>query len=1605
MAKEQIYNKNIVEFNSGIDLDTPPYSQIRGTRRFTLNAIEESRDGRQGTVQNEESNYVCSLFPAGYYPSGDTYIEDDTSVIILTNPTLDKTDIGILGKDNIYRSLVNTGVLLTKITHQCDIKYRLRRGNERVIYWVDGYNFARTLNLDRLYNFYNKTYEDYLKNGGDPTLFIGDKWDVNSFNLIKTYKSIPTFNNVQVLEGGNILPGSYNFGIQLVDEDLNPTAWITTSNTVNIYNDSTANPYERIRGSRNVTSNSQSFPRASKTIKLTLGAMDLSFPYYRVAIIRAAGNNGEPEKVLASDLHSTSQSTFLYTGNDANLSEVAIEDILIENEIIFAPKHIEQLENRLILANGRGKEINWCDFQKFASKIGSDLVTKEVILNSVQSDPNVKNAKSTFIYRGNMPGEVYSYGIVYIFPDTLSPAFHIPGPNVLSSSEILGHELSDSYLDIHSCVTDNYWGRDALGETLVGKPIRHHKFPFRKDIGIPLVSSTSSTTNITRYRLKATITLNPDWTPPPNVYPEVGGDPAVIDYSFIYQVNGAGSISSFNGILVDTNLGDDILIYDDSVPLDFYVADPSHLRLDPTCELAVTYQIGGNHRFLINQTYESYVLSSVQNADIGEIFGISFSRIERPHPECIGFYIVRNERTEDDRLIVDTALLGPMTEFLQYKSFGLIMPKQYYHVDNCGRGADSAKVLGYYNRASWFFNPEFQYFQKKTEFDDTVVEGSWNEDVVTMPTISNVTNSSCNTGGSRGVYINDVQAGTTYNPDVNKSKDKDDDGFDLIIGYRNTDVSFALNDSAIDLPDKERILYLNSASYQNYNDNTFYNVSVDNKIGMYITGTDIDTGLFYDTDTKKNSLIYAALTKANLTAYSNFLTRPYYKEHNNPVLFGDNTEVDGFDVFNGDAQISAFNFVSSVYYDIVVGDFPKKSSLWRIIVGAFLVVVATVVTIITAGAAAPIAASVAIAAIGALAISYGVSLAMSGFKIEQLQLMAETDYKKGLKDTITDGGVFETVREEVENEDDTIRWFADRVSNIYMESSVPFGLRSGLTSGVTDFTNSPVAYDEAGFRSYLTEKLTTVDSQQGSGRLYKGYATSEVYDMNLDYMRFNKQKIFFHLALEYDCCSSDKEIFPLRRWFSQQSFQEEKIDNYRVFLSNNYSDMEGEHGEITDMYTLGNNLYMHTREALWHQPANVQERTTNDIVSFIGTGDFLSILPRKIVDDRLGSAGTQHKWATIKTRNGVIFVNETEGKIYLHSQGLTDESVKGLRNWFEENLKSNLATQLYNKFGVEFPNQNNPSNPDGIGYLSTYDTRYERVLITKRDYFIIEEQFSRLVESTTPMAGVLSYNPVTGIFYNGLDKLRLSNKDFFENKSWTISYKFKSGEGKRFPWSSWHSYIPTYYIHSQNNLYSFDGLNGASIYKYGLRGSYGTFFGVKYPFIVEGVAKSPQDRLLEDITLCTEARMWDTTRKQFFDRRWITFDSIIIYNESGQCSGELQMVVKDTQPNPQLWYQQQLQSTTASILITRKDRDWHINGFRDWAIAEGAVFSTSWDDIRDSYYIDKVLNNSIIAFNKSWYDLNGFRDKYVVFRLKFNNFVNVNLILNYILDTEQISER
>lgn len=1626
---------NINKPFKGLHTDNNPSEQPENTYRYALNAINETKDGEQTSLSNEGSNYSCTTIPDNYTIIGDKYMEDSTSVLFLVNRFNNRQEIGILKKDNSYETIVNTKSLNFNIANQIDATYRLRRGNERVIYWVDGLNKARSFNLDRVHNYYTQAYQNYLQAGGDPNLYTLEKWDGASFDLIKSYTKIPYFQNVQILNYGNIKPGSYNFAIQYIDEDLNPTEWINVSNTVNIYNSSLDSTYENIRGSYNVN-DYQKFNEANKSIKLTIANIDDSYPYYRIAIIQANEGIGKVNKVLLSSQQSSNVGTFTYSGNDGVFEEISVNEIRIEKETLFKPKHIEQLENRLVLANTEGLNYNWCNFQKYASKVDTMLATKDVILNNIQSEPNVKNGKSTFFFRGYMPGEVYSFGIVYIMKDnSLSPVFHIPGKsstNTVSTMEV--YNSNYTYPDIHNCITNDYWGEDVMGNPLLGEKVRHHKFPSRQKSGIPLITSTNSVVNFNRYKLKIRIKLKPD-----KPYPlDTSDNPIIIDYQANYQITGS-PVASYVNTFTQSQLGLVIEILDVTLPVGgglTLLYPPDYTNLDPSCELITDYMIPGDEYFDIEYLpIEVTPFNSVANATQSKIYGIEFSNIEKPHPDVIGFYIVRNEVFDDDKLIIDNCIVGPNVVQDNYKAFTHITP--------------AFPTSKFDNKSVWFFSPEVNFKQRLVQFNDIDVQGYYQTSYIQRPA------QLFDTGGDPiiGVYIEDVQAGTSYNPEVHKKRDKDSDGFSLQCAYKTS--LFNYYHQVLPLGKLNSAFVINAASNRLVSGNNYYNVSTDNRISMVEFSNTFDTSIFKNNNNfdisyyirdgghqcivKGSRLLYASLRRgyydsSNLWhdmeyAYQDFLTRPYYKEHMRPIFFGSSNVYNGFEVFNGDVEISGLNFLTTMFRQLKIQGRRNKTNLWKYIVGAVLIVVGIVLLAAYGTGAAVIAGGAALMAAGAFFIN-------SGIQLDKAIAMFDEDYSKGLLKCVEDDIVVnyqssnDTLGSGDPNylnyEDDTIQWFCDRAANIYIESRVPFGLRAGATvNGVTDFIDGPGPYNDSVMYNYLVEKLTYFDRDQGGGRMYRGIANSEVYTCNPDYSRFNFEKSYIHLPTTYDCCNEGSilEKYPTRVWYSQQSFQEEKTDNYRNFLANNYRDIEGENGEITDLYKIGNSLFIHTNEAIWQLPQNVQERVTNELTTFIGTGDFFSIPPRKILDDNLGSGGSKHKWATIKTKFGVLFISEVENKIYIHAEGLKDVSILGMRNWFENNLKSNLSQQIFELTGEKYPFDNNPANPVGVGYLSCYDTRHERILITKKDWKVIGKvnAINGILGTSLPslpytyIGDELGYDTNTGKFWfgskiekNGIIKTFYTNiiEDFsmwsnlFENKSFTISYSFHTNN-----WASFHSYLPNYYIHNQGNFYSFK--NGSnSIWKHNVENDFQRFYDTHFPHIIEyvSIANPSVTKTWEDITLFTTAKRWDNSKLNFVDERNITHNKVTLYN-SRQSSGELTMKVKDV-GNTQDYLFEQVSNNPGEILIDRNEKDWRINQLRDFVIDYTIpFFSFSWNDTKFTYPIDKIINNSVIDFNKDWTQLESFRDKYLNIRLKFDNFANINLTTQFSIENVNVSER
>jgi hypothetical protein len=186
---------------------------------------------------------------------------------------------------------------------------------------------------------------------------------------------------------------------------------------------------------------------------------------------------------------------------------------------------------------------------------------------------------------------------------------------------------------------------------------------------------------------------------------------------------------------------------------------------------------------------------------------------------------------------------------------------------------------------------------------------------------------------------------------------------------------------------------------------------------------------------------------------------------------------------------------------------------------------------------------------------------------------------------------------------------------------------------------------------------------------------------------------------------------------------------------------------------------------------------------------FRSAPPIDFAETDLGYVGSQNKFL-LKIPQGQITVDAKRGQIFLIS-GTQAVDLTAFGSGVNRFMTDHLAFEILRYF----PKVDIDNHFNGIGLHGVYDSKFDRVIITKLDYIPLDKD--------------IKYDEVTKEFYleseiNGLtfrDQVYLDDPEFFCNKSWTISFNFNTKS-----WVSFHSYIPNFYVGENNFFYS--GLNG-----------------------------------------------------------------------------------------------------------------------------------------------------------------------------------------------------
>tara|TARA_R110002012_G_scaffold6501_17_gene30407 strand:+ start:2427 stop:11591 length:9165 start_codon:yes stop_codon:yes gene_type:complete len=476
----------------GLVRDTFPSDQPEGTWRYAKNAIVNRVDG---TIGNEEGNALAVsigrrkfqegqfLAPIkGYKVIGTIEVTDDR--IIVFSVHIDSTaqneygrcEIGMLyyEEGNLesmdYKTILNLPGRTSEIEgpnckiidtdfkfstqHPITGTYKINSKQNLIIYWTDGKNPARSLNITRQLENIQNVFNDWYAGGGTATNIsryyehIYGKFPETSYNrtyidrlnLFPHAGPTPSIELQKVISGGGLVSGSYQLALAYVDKDLVATNYVVVDNPVPIVDDiESVLPIERYDGCPPGT-------QTGKSIVWRIFDYNTDYDYIRPAIIQHLGGERFAFQLHDIEVDSDNAPIVLTFSGTEGYQSSSVDDIVIDTIAYDTVKTMTQLDDVLYLGNlERNLDVGYQHYAgdiKLSAKIRTfdafdefSMVSDNMENGFIEMPPfetnkanGYRDPYNAYKRRGYTRGEVYAFYISFIMNDgSMSYAYHIPG--------------------------------------------------------------------------------------------------------------------------------------------------------------------------------------------------------------------------------------------------------------------------------------------------------------------------------------------------------------------------------------------------------------------------------------------------------------------------------------------------------------------------------------------------------------------------------------------------------------------------------------------------------------------------------------------------------------------------------------------------------------------------------------------------------------------------------------------------------------------------------------------------------------------------------------------------------------------------------------------------------------------------------------------------------------------------------------------------------------------------------------------------------------------------------------------------------------------------
>jgi hypothetical protein len=459
------------------------------------------------------------------------------------------------------------------------------------------------------------------------------------------------------------------------------------------------------------------------------------------------------------------------------------------------------------------------------------------------------------------------------------------------------------------------------------------------------------------------------------------------------------------------------------------------------------------------------------------------------------------------------------------------------------------------------------------------------------------------------------------------------------------------------------------------------------------------------------------------------------------------------------------------------------------------------------------------------------------------------------------------------------------IINFPVESSVNLDLRHGTDNRAGDFYPNNQDLD-----SWLQQKNVPIKEDNQ-------------FHYNTTYSKQNKESVIVPLTVDYESSEVCKAQNPNDVVYSADWRKFKFADRHSFTLQN---------GKLVGIYGIENDKVLALFEKTFILFNAYITIATNADSAIISSGKMFAGKPQQFTQTDLGYGGASHK-TLVSTEFGHIWINAPQGEVFLlgsNGSSFKNLAEDGMSNWFRQHLPVQISKA--------FPAINDDTALYGVGIHMGYDKSKKQLYITKLDYKI---------------KGGLQYDPAKRYFYivsprGDREIVPLGDERYFENVSWTITYKFPDQA-----WKSFHSILPNYYVSLPGYMQSGRNKDCSDLWSHGLiNSSFQVFYGELHPFEVQ-VQNKPaiEKNMLKRVAFGLDVVRYHGLSEYYDDK--VTFNRAMIYNNR-QTTGFLDMTIKDPEDHTQSFDYPRPRLMGRAILISRLKNAWSFNQFGNIALGK-----------------------------------------------------------------------